>query len=44
MLAFGVAAMAAGLGLVLIMIGVALGFVAKDPAEADRNTTQADPS
>jgi len=30
-LAFGVSAMAGGLGLVLIVIGVALGFVAKEP-------------
>lgn len=41
-LAFGVSAMAGGLGLVLIIIGVALGFVAKDPDEADQDETQTD--
>jgi hypothetical protein len=40
-LAFGVSAMAGGLGLVLVIIGVALGFVAKDPDEADKDKTQA---
>jgi hypothetical protein len=40
-LAFGVSAMAGGLGLVLVIIGVALGFVAKDPDAADKDKTQA---
>jgi hypothetical protein len=40
-LAFGVAAMAVGLGLVLIIIGVALGFVSRDPDEADQDKTEA---
>jgi hypothetical protein len=34
-LAFGVSAMAGGLGLTLIIIGVALGFAAKEPEEAE---------
>ena len=40
-LAFGVSAMAGGIGLVLIIIGVALGFVAKEPdvVEADETDT-----
>jgi len=37
-LAFGVSAMAGGLGIVLIIIGVALGFVAKEP---DSDETEA---
>ena len=40
-LAFGVSAMAGGLGITLIIIGVALGFAAKDPDEADEDKTQA---
>ena len=40
-LAFGVSALAVGLGVVLIIIGVALGLVAEDPDEADQDTTQA---
>ena len=39
-LAFGVSAMAGGLGITLIIIGVALGFVDRDPDEADQDTTQ----
>jgi hypothetical protein len=34
-LAFGVSAMAGGLGITLIIIGVALGFVSKDPEEGE---------
>ncbi|MCL1588257.1 MAG: aromatic ring-opening dioxygenase LigA [Actinomycetia bacterium] len=40
-LAFGVSAMAGGLGITLIIIGVALGFVDRDPDEADQGKTQA---
>jgi len=39
-LAFGVAAMAGGLGITLIIIGVALGFVAKEQDEADQDKTE----
>ena len=39
-LAFGVAAMAAGIGLVLIIVGVALGFVSRDPHDADQDKTE----
>ena len=41
-LAFGVSAMAGGLGITLIIIGVALGFVAKDSDEAEEDKTQAE--
>jgi hypothetical protein len=37
-LAFGVSAMAGGLGITLIIIGVALGFVAKDEESAEAAT------
>jgi hypothetical protein len=40
-LAFGVSAMAGGLGVTLIIIGVALGLVAKDSDEAEDDETQA---
>ena len=39
-LAFGVAAMAGGLGITLIIIGVALGFVAKEQDEVDQDKTE----
>jgi len=40
-LAFGVSALAVGLGVVVIIIGVALGFVAKDSDEVDQDNTEA---